>query len=263
MFFTWGSRPWKIWRSHWKERSSMNGRRVSYALVGAMILFAAIPYAIINHLTSLRDWAAFDPSTQYDLDLFFWAWMIIPYLTLYLYYPAAAWLGSKNEIMWRQNIIFHQMMLISCWIVFLIFILLPVEIDLRHLVVDTEGTVWEPFFAMMHAIDTPWNSWPSLHIVQSMQVVLVLRYWFPADSNRAKILHSLLLIAWLLLVASTMIVKQHYIWDVATAIVFAGLGWRYWMKPCLEKLKLEETQDEFDRMIAPRTSPSEMKVLKI
>ncbi|MGB1954215.1 MAG: phosphatase PAP2 family protein [Candidatus Poseidoniaceae archaeon] len=237
----------------------MKGRRVSYALVGAMILFAAIPYAIINHLTSLRDWAAFDPSTQYDLDLFFWAWMIIPYLTLYLYYPAAAWLGSKNEIMWRQNIIFHQMMLISCWIVFLIFILLPVEIDLRHLVVDTEGTVWEPFFAMMHAVDTPWNSWPSLHIVQSMQVVLVLRYWFPADSNRAKILHSLLLIAWLLLVASTMIVKQHYIWDVATAIVFAGLGWGYWMKPCLEKLKLEETQDEFDRMIATGTSPSEMK----
>jgi len=46
----------------------MNGRRVSYALVAAMILFAAIPYAIINHLTSLRDWAAFDPSTQYDLD---------------------------------------------------------------------------------------------------------------------------------------------------------------------------------------------------
>lgn len=259
MFLTWGSRPWKIWRSHWKERSSMNGRRVSYALVGAMILFAAIPYAIINHLTSLRDWAAFDPSTQYDLDLFFWAWMIIPYLTLYLYYPAAAWLGSKNEIMWRQNIIFHQMMLISCWIVFLIFILLPVEIDLRHLVVDTEGTVWEPFFAMMHAVDTPWNSWPSLHIVQSMQVVLVLRYWFPADSNRAKILHSLLLFSWLLLVASTMIVKQHYIWDVATAIVFAGLGWRYWMKPCLEKLKLEETQDEFDRMIATGTSPSEMK----
>ncbi len=84
MSLTWGSRPWKIWRSHWQNRSSMNGRRVSYALVGAMILFAAIPYAIINHLTSLRDWAAFNPSTQYDIDMVFWAWMIIPYLTLYL-----------------------------------------------------------------------------------------------------------------------------------------------------------------------------------
>jgi hypothetical protein len=249
MSLTWGSSPWKIWRSHWQNRLSMNGRRVSYALVAAMILFAAIPYAIINHLTSLRDWAAFDPSTQYDLDMIFWAWMIIPYLTLYLYYPAAAWLGSRNEIMWRQNIIFHQMMLISCWIVFLIFSLFPVEIDLRHLVVDTEGTIWEPLFVMMHAIDTPWNSWPSLHIVQSMQVVLVLRYWFPPDSNRLRVLHAMLLISWLLLVASTMVVKQHYIWDVGTAVLFAGLGWRYWMKPCLENLRGKDAQDVFDAIL--------------
>ena len=249
MSLTWGSRPWKIWRSHWKKRSSMNGRRVSYALIIAMIFFAAIPYAIINHLTSLRDWAAFDPSTRYDLDIVFWAWMIVPYLTLYLYYPAAALIGSKNKIMWRQNIIFHQMMLISCWIVFLIFFLFPVEIDLRHLVVNTEGTVWEPFFVMMHIIDTPWNSWPSLHIVQSMQVVLVLRYWFRPNSNRLKLLHAILLISWFLLLASTMIVKQHYIWDVATAIVFAGVGWRYWMKPCLDNLNDKDAQDEFDSIL--------------
>ena len=250
MSLAWGSRPWKIWRSHWKKRSSMNGRRMSYAIIGALILFNAIPYAIINRLTSMRDWAAFDPSIQYDLDMVFWAWMIIPYLTLYLYYPISAWLGCKNELMLRQNVIFHQMMLISCWIVFVIFFLLPVEIDLRHLVVNTEGTVWEPLFVMMHAIDTPWNSWPSLHIVQSMQVVFVLRYWFPPDSARTKVLHSALLICWLLLVASTMIVKQHYIWDVATAIMFASLGWRYWMKPCLEKLKQKEKQDEFDKLLA-------------
>jgi hypothetical protein len=47
-----------------------------------------------------------------------------------------------------------------------------------------------------------------------------------------------------------MIVKQHYIWDVATAIMFASLGWRYWMKPCLEKLKQKEKQDEFDKLLA-------------
>jgi hypothetical protein len=46
-----------------------------------------------------------------------------------------------------------------------------------------------------------------------------------------------------------MIIKQHYIWDVATAIVFACLGWGYWMKPCLEKLKQKENQDEFDILI--------------
>ena len=176
-----------IWRSHWQSRQTLGGRRVTFAILAAMGLFAAIPYTLINRFASVRDWAAFDPTLQLDIDIPFLAWMILPYMTLYLYYPVAAWLGSKNEVMWRQNVVFHQMMLLTCWGVDAIFILLPVEIDLRHLIHGIEGTVWEPFYASMHAIDTPWNSWPSLHIVQSMQVVLVLRYWYPPTTTRLRI----------------------------------------------------------------------------
>ena len=226
------------------------GRRITYAILIAMGLFAAIPYTLINRFASVRDWAAFDPTLQLDIDIPFLAWMIIPYLTLYLYYPAAAWLGSKNEIMWRQNVVFHQMMLLTCWGVNAIFILLPVEIDLRHLIHGIEGTMWECSFAAMQAIDTPWNSWPSLHIVQSMQVVLVLRYWYPPSTTRLRIAHALLLIMWILLVISTMTIKQHYVWDVATAMLLAGLGWVYWMKPCLERLKTEEYIKQFDARMA-------------
>ena len=110
--------------------------------------------------------------------------------------------------------------------------------------------MWESSFAAMHAIDTPWNSWPSLHIVQSMQVVLVLRYWYPPSTTRLRIAHALLLIMWILLVISTMTIKQHYVWDVATAMLLAGLGWVYWMKPCLERLKTEEYIKQFDARMA-------------
>tara|TARA_B100000767_G_scaffold274865_1_gene309310 strand:- start:5653 stop:6348 length:696 start_codon:yes stop_codon:yes gene_type:complete len=226
------------------------GRRITFAILIAMGLFAAIPYTLINRFASVRDWAAFDPTLQLDIDIPFLAWMIVPYLTLYLYYPAAAWLGSKNEIMWRQNVVFHQMMLLTCWGVNAIFILLPVEIDLRHLIHGIEGTMWESSFVAMHAIDTPWNSWPSLHIVQSMQVVLVLRYWYPPSTTRLRMAHALLLIMWILLVISTMTIKQHYVWDVATAMLLAGLGWVYWMKPCLERLKTEEYIEQFDARMA-------------
>ena len=239
-----------IWRSHWQSRQTLGGRRVTFAILIAMGLFAAIPYTLINRFASVRDWAAFDPTLQLDIDIPFLAWMILPYMTLYLYYPVAAWLGSKNEVMWRQNVVFHQMMLLTCWGVDAIFILLPVEIDLRHLIHGIEGTVWEPFYASMHAIDTPWNSWPSLHIVQSMQVVLVLRYWYPPATTRLRIAHALLLIMWILLVISTMTIKQHYIWDVATAMLVAGLGWVYWMKPCLERLKTEEFIEQFEARMA-------------
>ena len=221
-------------------------RRLTFAILTVMGLMAAIPYTLINRFASIRDWAAFDPTLQLDIEIPFIAWMVLPYLTLYLYYPAAAWLGGKNDVMWRQNLVFHQIMLLTCWFVNAIFIVLPVEIDLRHLIHGIEGTIWESSFAAMHAIDTPWNSWPSLHIVQSMQVVLVLRYWYPPTTKRLKIAHALLLIMWILLVISTMTIKQHYVWDVATAMLLAGLGWVYWMKPCLERLKTEEFIEQFD-----------------
>ena len=115
MFLKWGSQPWMIWRSHWQSRQTLGGRRVTFAILTAMGLFAAIPYTLINRFASVRDWAAFDPTLQLDIDIPFLAWMILPYMTLYLYYPVAAWLGSKNEVMWRQNVVFHQMMLLTCW----------------------------------------------------------------------------------------------------------------------------------------------------
>jgi len=250
MFLKWGSKPWRIWRSHWNGRQMLGGRRLTYAILTAMFLLAAIPYTSINRLASIRDWAAFDPTYQIDLDIPFLAWMILPYFTLYLYYPAAAWFGSKDDLMWRQNVVFHQMMLITCWIINGIFILLPVKVDLRHLIHGVQGTSWEPLYSLLHGVDTPWNSWPSLHIVQSTQVVLILRYWYPPTTSRLQILHGILLVMWILLVISTMVIKQHYIWDVATALLLTGLGWMYWMKPCLERLKTQEFQDDFDARMA-------------
>ena len=140
-------------------------------------------------------------------------------------------------------------MLITCWRVNLVFILLPVEIDLRHLIVGIEGTHWEPWYEFLHGADEPWNSWPSLHIVQSTQVVLILRYWYPSTTTKRRVLHAFLLIMWSLLIVSTMVIKQHYIWDVATALVLTALGWVYWMKPNLEWLKTEDGDKQFDELM--------------
>ena len=54
---------------------------------------------------------------------------------------------------------------------------------------------------------------------------------------------------WVHLVLSTMVIKQHYIWDVVTALLLTGLGWVYWMKPNLERLKTEEGDRQFDDLM--------------
>lgn len=216
-----------------------------------MLTFAAaVPYLVINRFSEYMQRTAFSPEIPFDLEIPFVAWMVIPYLSLYLYYPAGAWLGHKSDVMWRQNIVFHQMMLLSCWMCFFVFLLFPVEIDLRHLVTNVDGTVWEPWIGAVHGVDKPWNAWPSLHVVQSSQIVLILRYWFPSSTRKVLILQTLLLICWALLIISTLTLKQHYVWDAITGLLFTGITWAYWMKPCLDRLETKEFQDKFDAVMA-------------
>ena len=250
MFVTWCSKPWRMWRSHWKNRSDWSNRRLSIVIVGMLTFAAAVPYLVINRFSEYMQRTAFNPEIPFDLEIPFVAWMVIPYLSLYLYYPAGAWLGHKSDVMWRQNIVFHQMMLLSCWMCFFVFLLFPVEIDLRHLVTNVDGTVWEPWIGAVHGVDKPWNAWPSLHVVQSSQIVLILRYWFPSSTRKVLILQTLLLICWALLIISTLTLKQHYVWDAITGLLFTGITWVYWMKPCLDRLETKEFQDKFDAVMA-------------
>ena len=246
----WGRQPWRVWKSHWNNRTSLGNRRLSLAIMVMFTFLAAVPYFATNRLSDLVDRRAFSPETAFDLNLPFVAWLVIPYISLYLYYPAVALLGNKSDTMWRQNIIFTQIMIITSWMAFAIFIAFPVEIDLRHLIPDLEGTGWEGWFALVHGVDKPWNAWPSLHVVQSTQIVLVLRYWYPSDTRKVWLLQATLIICWALLVISTLSIKQHYAWDAVTALIFTWVTWQYWMKPALDKAATEEYMEAFDQSMA-------------
>ena len=243
-----GTEPWWFWKYHWSKRSTWANRRLTVIIMLMMGLFNALPYTTINHISNYLQREAFDPTLDFDTNLAFIPWMFIPYITLYMYYPAAALLGHKTDSMWRQNIIFHQMMTISCWMVFAVFLLAPVEIYLRGPIKDqlSQGDFWYPYYQFMHSLDTPWNSWPSLHVVQSTQVVFVLRYWYPSETTKLKVLHWGLLFAWAMLILSTMYTKQHYLWDVATGLAFAFVTWRYWMRPALDRVATKAYADRFD-----------------
>ena len=202
----------------------------------AILVGIATLYYLTNQLAALRGWAAFDPEMRFDKSIPFVYWMMIPYSSLYLYYPVAAWFGTKNESMLRENIIFHQMFIISCWVVFVIFMILPVQVDLRGSMDVPQSLFWKTQFDFMHTVDQPWNAWPSLHIVQSLLIVLVIRRWFPAKSSTQSVLHGLLWLAWISLVISTMMVKQHYVFDVVTGLIYGLACWRYWFKPTLDRI---------------------------
>ena len=239
----WGSEPWRLWSSHWRNKDQLSGYRLPIALIVAIIFGAGLGYLVTNKFAFWRDWQAFDPTTSIDSWIPVIPWMIVPYSTLYFYYPMAAFLGMKNEQTQRENVIFHQILLMLTWIVFVIFITMPVEVDIRSSVFDSELGIWQPWYDYLYAVDTPWNAWPSLHIVQSLLAVLVVSRWFNNENHRWHM--RFLWFAWFMLTVSVMATKQHFVWDVFTGIIVAVSAWKYWILPSLEGCHSDDSVARF------------------
>ena len=212
----------------------------------AIIFGAGIGYLLTNYFAYWRDWQAFDPATGLDSWIPVIPWMIVPYSTLYLYYPMAALLGMQNEKTQRENIIFHQTLLMLTWMIFVIFILLPVEVDIRKSVFETELGIWQSWYDRLHAVDTEWNAWPSLHIVQSLLAVLVVSRWYKNENTKWYI--RILWFAWIMLTISVMTTKQHFVWDALTGIIVGLVAWKFWILPSLEECHSDESVARFESL---------------
>lgn len=217
-------RPWRIW--NWalaKEEKHQSMAAIIYA-----ILLLAIPYAIINQMMAHLNWSLFNPATAIDEAIPFIGASMIFYTSLYAYYPAAAILARGDERRMKEMIMLYQSMFLVSFVVFLLFIIAPVHIDLRGDIPDNHAWSWA-YQGFMHQTDAPWNAWPSLHVLQSLLIVLAIQRWF-ADSKWIKPLW----IAWGLLVISTMTTKQHYFFDVITGLLAGYLTWKYVALPAME-----------------------------
>ena len=62
-------------------------------------------------------------------------------------------------------------------------------------------------------------------------MVLTVRTWLAEEARAGAPISGLIWAAWGLLVLSTLLVKQHYLFDVATAVVLAATVWKVWFKP--------------------------------
>ena len=210
-----------------------------------MIIAMAIPYTVINRIMGTIDWSAMDPIMPIDSYVPFIGWTFIVYLTLYLYYPAAAWFGRVDEERIREMFAFHQALFVMTWAVNLIFIVLPTKIYIRDQIpsgIRSGEGFWGFWYGdLMHNTDMPYNAWPSLHVVQSLMIVLLLRRW--------KVIYGLkevfIWIMWIALCMSVMTTKQHFFWDLITGIITGLICW-YWMcVPALEATSEQEWLDAF------------------
>lgn len=236
------AKPWKLWQPHWRHK---NEKTLFFRMIFTLVIAVAIPYAVINRIMGIIDYSAFDPMIQLDEWTPFISWSFWIYMTLYLYYPAAAWFGRKDDQRIREMFAFHQGLFITTWIIFLIFIVLPVDIHIRNQipqsVLDGQGIYGLFFATLMHNLDSPYNAWPSLHVVQSLLIVLILRHWKVITGSK----EVFVWLCWIALCISIMTTKQHFFWDLSTGIITGIISWKFLCKPLVVSASNQEWLETF------------------
>lgn len=178
----------------------------------ATVVFFAI-YPTLNWYTSIRP-DRYQLYIQAELAVPFVPEFIWAYLSMYLLFPLPLFLVPAERIP-----TLGKQLIVGTLLSGLMFFLFPGDLGfVRELPAD-------PFYARVYAkifgIDPPHNLVPSLHILWSLAVVQAC-----ADVGRP--LMRVLLYTWLALIsASTLLVHQHHLLDVISAVPLVLLL-RWW-----------------------------------
>jgi membrane-associated phospholipid phosphatase len=220
---------WSPIQRWFPQRGSWSRPIYAAWLGGLFLVLAALPYAVVNQFAGWRSTSVFEVETSLDTALPFVPWMMVFYISFYAYFPLLFWMGAAVHRR-QQAEGLTQRLIQATWVAFVIFLLFPVEVDLRHQTAQPDGAfAW--LFSALHALDTPYNAWPSLHVLQSLLVVLTVANWHKNEETLSLVRLALMWSAWGLLVLSTMLVKQHYLFDVITALIIGAVVWKAWFAP--------------------------------
>ena len=190
-------------------------RFATFAVWGTLVgvVFFSI-YPTANWLAELR-------GNPYHL---FFAWelrfpfvqeFIWFYLSLYLLLALPPFFLTSDEM----KRLAKKLITATC-LAGLVFLALPARLGFPR-VVPSDSPYSEIFLAMF-AIDKPFNLVPSLHVVYSAAIILAI-------AERLGKTGGVVLFGWLVLVlASTILIRQHHLLDVFTGLALALIMRFYW-----------------------------------
>lgn len=217
--FLWFGLPDRAAESRW---AALGGLVITVAVFGTV-------YGAVNRFAAWRGFSIFDPQLVFvfggrslDSRIPFWPWTLFVYVTHLLFYllPVFAYpltkQGARRLFDLYGGLI--EITLIAC----LFFLLLPAEMALRQAVDPDEQALLGRLFEWAHRLDTPYNTWPCLHVAQPGLIVFAVWHWIQGRAGRV-----VLLVWWAAIGLSTLTTRQHYLFDVLTGFVLVA-AYAFW-----------------------------------
>ena len=183
-------------------------------LLGMGVVFYST-YGGANYLAGLRTNVP-EIFWSWERQIPFWAWSIVPYWTLNLFYAGAFFCCQNRAQIHRllQQLLLAQAIAVVCFIGY------PLTFTWEKPL--TDGLTGRLFSALA-GFDQPYNRAPSLHIILTM--VIGRFYWY-----RFALWARPLWLAWLLLIAvSVLTTYQHHFIDIPTGVLVGCLV--LWLLP--------------------------------
>jgi len=232
---------WRIWEPILHARDWCRGFGFHIALMAIISFFGLFGYETILLFAAKRGFTAWDPSSAWDFAVPALPWSVIVYLTLYLYSPLPILVANRDERGRRELAFLAQGMILLFTISFAFFLLMPAEIVIRpqmEALISSMRPLYSDIYNVIYTVDRPFNSWPSLHVSQSLLIVLFCQRWLELRADefpRRGACMTGLWVAWVALSLSIVTTKQHFIWDMVTGGVLGALLWWFYILPRLEQ----------------------------
>jgi membrane-associated phospholipid phosphatase len=189
------------------SRASSAWKTYLYWVFWISVAFFTI-YPVCNWLTAKRS-TTLGLYVEPELSIPFVPEFVWVYLSLYVLFltPPIFLSASRLNTLGRQLVIAT----IFCG---LIFLLLPAELGFERTV--PEDPFYSSLFANLFAVDLPHNMVPSLHVTFSALIL------FSLLAGARSVFATTVYWSWLVLIcASTVLVHQHHLLDVATGLIVA------------------------------------------
>lgn len=235
------SGTWPLWSPLYRLREYRDGYGFHIAVLFLVGILGLAGYHSTLLFSNERGLTAWSPENAWDSMVPALPWTVYIYLTLYFYFPIPAFLADRSERGCRELAILGQGMLLLFALSFGVFILFPAEVTVRtqmEALMPSMTPLLESIFSIMYDIDRAWNSWPSLHVSESLLIVLFVQRWLEIRAEefpRRKLWMGAFWIAWALLSLSIITTKQHFIWDMVTGGLLGWALWKLYILPRLEQ----------------------------